>query len=58
MGNIIAVGMILVVLCAAMGKMYYDKKKNVSPCGCACTGCPSANSCGSDQPKGKIRTVK
>ena len=39
-GGIIAVAVVLVII-----KMYRDKKKGRSSCGCNCSNCPSSGTC-------------
>ncbi len=41
MGNIIVIGIILVIIGLASYKVYLDKKNNVK-----CSGCPHSKSCG------------
>ncbi|MBP3581258.1 MAG: FeoB-associated Cys-rich membrane protein [Clostridia bacterium] len=44
-GTVIVFVVLAIIVCAIIYKMYCDKKKGKSSCGCNCGSCPMANEC-------------
>ena len=44
-GSITVLLIVVGAMVFAVAKMYSDKKKGKSSCGCGCKGCPSAGMC-------------
>ncbi len=45
-GGTIAIGaVLLVVVLLIVGKLYRDRKKGQTSCGCSCDHCPSSGAC-------------
>jgi predicted permease len=46
LATILVGAVVLAIVAAVVVKLIRDKKRNKSSCGCGCSGCPNAQSCG------------